>query len=367
MISGCGGVQDYGTLTVESMEPLAVGQRRVISAHFSDPAHVEPIEYRYEGDAIAIVDGEVRALRPNATVSVTAKTAHHSAQFTVHTVEDADAFHIRFVTVMVGEDPVPLEIYPETNKEPIRFIGAEDALCFDPAARTVVALRAGKWMIEAQTAQTTTWFWVEAFERDPKDPRWMPWDEDYQKELIARAQSEMTPSSTVFIGDSFFDSRWFWTDFYDTYRGKDALCYGLAGATAYDWMDLAPKLFAGVKPANLVINLGTNHLYDDGDSTDRAAAALRQWFEQLHKLLPDTKIYYFSVALRSYASPAGDTHQLNEATRKWCEGKDWIIYLDIEAEMTADRLLDGIHPKEYSSYIAALEKSGLVMAEKSPK
>ena len=77
---------DNGTLTIENIENLPVGQRIKINAVFTPSGVYEPISYTFEGNDIEISNGYVRARVPDKTVTVTAKTAHHEVKFTVSTV-----------------------------------------------------------------------------------------------------------------------------------------------------------------------------------------------------------------------------------------------------------------------------------------
>lgn len=47
-------------------------------------------------------------------------------------------------------------------------------------------------------------------------------------------QKGVSGSTTLFIGDSFFDSG-FWSDFYDVYAGKDVIRAGVGSSTTFDW------------------------------------------------------------------------------------------------------------------------------------
>lgn len=79
------GEKDYGTLTVNDIENLKIGETREITAVFSNEEYASAIEYEFKGNAIKIEDGRVTALSGGRTVPVTARTEYHETTFTVKT------------------------------------------------------------------------------------------------------------------------------------------------------------------------------------------------------------------------------------------------------------------------------------------
>ena len=148
--------------------------------------------------------------------------------------------------------------------------------------------------------------------------------------------SEMT---TLFVGDSFF-SESYWSDFYDTYKGKDVLLAGIAGTTTYDWNIFADTYLAYTNPKNLVVHLGTNDIHDDGDNAQTTIQNLQALFTKIHALknYEDTKIYYFGIPYKKstmYGNNASFSAQhkktidaVNAAMKTWCEEQGWITYID---------------------------------------
>ena len=74
--------------------------------------------------------------------------------------------------------------------------------------------------------------------------------------------------------NSFFDNRDYWTDFYERFAGKDAICAGIGGTTTYDWEFFVKSFSKQPAPKNIVVNLGTNNFYDDGDTVEEATEGL---------------------------------------------------------------------------------------------
>lgn len=187
----------------------------------------------------------------------------------------------------------------------------------------------------------------------------------YSKQLLSLCISDCA-AGTLFLGDSFFDIRYFCEGFQEQYAGKNAVAAGIGGATTYDWQQLAPRFFPKVSPKNLVVNLGTNNFYDDHDALEEAIQNLQALFSQLHGLLPETQIYYFSIVHREDPCYSREIDAANAALKNWCEGKEWMHFLDIVNEMPAFALRDGVHPKpeSYPIFWEKLSASGIEIAEK---
>lgn len=198
-------------------------------------------------------------------------------------------------------------------------------------------------------------------------------DEDWVcAEYAALYESEGTDGkTTVFIGDSFFNGTNFWTNFNEIYAGKDAQIAGISSTTTYDWEQIMlDRVFLhNMNPKNIVMDIGTNNFYDDGDSTDTAIESVQRMFTLMHDKMPETHIWYFSVAQRTNTSYRQNVSDLNDAMQAWCADKDWITFIDVEDLMTAEyiRPADGVHPTldaYVDVYAAQLEKAGCVIEDK---
>ena len=164
--------------------------------------------------------------------------------------------------------------------------------------------------------------------------------EQLSREYLVKARKDKT---TLFVGDSFFDKRYFWTDFEATFLGCDAVCAGIGSTTTYDWAELFPKYFSAVPPKNLVINLGTNNFYDVLDTAEVAQINLQNLLTSFCGLLPQTNVYYFSISQRLDKRFAVEVSQTNAVMKEWCV-KHGVTFVDVESLLTEDLLLDGVHP-----------------------
>ena len=123
-----------------------------------------------------------------------------------------------------------------------------------------------------------------------------------------------------------------------------------------------------MQPKNLVVNLGTNNLAADGDTVEGLAENLQRLFTLLHDKMPNTNIYYFSIAQRvDTTAHATKISAVNALMEQWCEYKDWITFVDVEGRVSSSDLKDGLHPKDetYTNiYVPALEAAGCVVERK---
>ncbi len=172
--------------------------------------------------------------------------------------------------------------------------------------------------------------------------------------------------STIFIGDSFFDD-YFWSSFYASYPGKEVIQMGISATTSYDWEQYATSWLKNTKPQNIVMHMGTNNVYDDGDGATSATSALQRMFTVIHDALPDTQIYWFSISQRSDvgSDKQGVVKTVNKNMKNWCDERDYITYIHTVDILTANMLRDGVHPKpeNYYVFVNALAKTDIVIAD----
>lgn len=361
---------ENGTLTIADIENLPVGKKVQINAVFTPTSVYEPVSYTFEGNDIEISNGYIMAIVPDKTIAITAKTRYHEVMFTVTTVRPETL--VRNVTVWVGYPASPLpDVSYFKEGETITWIGEKpDIAVLDKGSRTLTAVAAGSFTLTAQTEGYAEIYNVTVKSVSKTGKKWQL-DQDktsYANVLRSKWNSDGNDGkTTLFIGDSFFDVRYFWTDFYGAYAGKDAICAGISGATTYDWEQYAETFLRQTAPKNLVVNLGTNNFYDDHDSSETATESLQRMFTLIRSILPDTKIYYFAITQRSDTSYKTGVSETNAAMKAWCEGYSFITFLDTEQALTVGTLLeDGIHPKleTYSVFMGALAESKIEMENK---
>ena len=273
-------------------------------------------------------------------------------------VEKDILFSVPDVTAWVG--------YPASDFYPVFTDGAaEEKLTFeydrgvleiDAGKNTVKALKEGTYEVRASSehsAETVFTVRAKAVDRSAKDGKGnSKWSAgSFASRAASRAntwkESGNAGVTTVFIGDSFFDDG-FWTNFYtgDYYGGYDALRLGISATTTYDWETWAKGWLADTDPRNIVMHMGTNNVYDDGDDSETASDGLKRLFTMIHDSLPDAKIYWFSISQRSYdAKRQATVKQVNEELKSWCAQRSYITYIHTADTLTAGMLKDGTHPK----------------------
>lgn len=191
---------------------------------------------------------------------------------------------VRNITAWVGYPASPLpDVSYFKDGETITWSGENpDIAVLNKTKRTLSAVAAGSFTLTAQTEGYSEIYNVTVKSVSKTGKKWQLDQErtDYANQMKNKwDMSGNDGKTTLFIGDSFFDVRYFWTNFYSSYAGKDAICAGLSGATTYDWEQYAETFLRQTAPKNLVVNLGTNNFYDDHDSSETGN---RKFAENVH-------------------------------------------------------------------------------------
>ncbi len=368
-----GGPMDYGTLTIADVEDLSTqeGTRARLRPQFSNPEYKEDVTYSFEGNDIVIENGYVTALVGGKTVTVTAKTSHHEVTFTVTTVAFYGKLSIEDVYAWVDYPESELDVFfsiPEMA-EALTYEYDETALTVDPEKKTVKALKTGTYTVKARSENFSASFTVSVPAVDTTGSRYdtTPFNNYLNTLRDTWFQSGHTDKTTLFIGDSFFDVRYFWTNFYTTYADKDALCCGIGSTTTFDWEVFTESFLKYTAPKNIVMHMGTNNVYDDQTSVEETVSGLQRMFYLMHEAVPNAKITWFTVTHRGYGpEQQAIVDAVNDAMQRWCANRSWIDCIDTSSQLTADMLFDSVHPKleHYAVFVDALKKAGLEMIDK---
>lgn len=261
-------------------------------------------------------------------------------------------------------------------KEALTYEYDESAIQINGELNTVKALKEGDFEVKATSEHFEAKFTVHARAVDKTatdnngQSKWsastFEWLEPYKRDdWNTRGKAGVT---TVFVGDSFFDS-YFWSNFYDAdyYEDYEAIILGIGGSTTYDWEDLVNGWFGETDPKNIVMHLGTNNVYDDGDDTETTIASLQRLFTMIHTKLPNAKIYWFSISQRNYDQPLRKiVKNVNKAMKEWCDQRDYITYIHTVDTLTTGMLRDGIHPlvEYYTVFRDALKETDIEIIRK---
>ena len=278
---------------------------------------------------------------------------------------------VRNITAWLGYPSIPLPASYFRVGETVTWDGENAQIAtFDRVHRTLVPIAAGSFTLTASTDGYSEIYNVTVKAVDKSGNKWQldAGRTAYAEQLKAKwATDGNADKTTLFIGDSFFDVRNFWTNFYTTYADTDAICAGIGSTTTYDWEQYAETFLQYTAPKNIVVHLGTNNIYSDGDDLQTATENLQRLFMLVHDKLPSAKIYYFAITQRSNTAHETTVSQTNAAMKQWCAGYDWITFLDTEQALTKDMLKDGIHPQlqYYSVFTDALKDSDIDMQAKA--
>ena len=364
--------EDYGTLTVNDIEGVMEGTTGVdIEYTFSNPAYAEEITYTFDGNDIEIVNGKINVLVGGKTVTVTAKTSHHETTFTVTTLIDYGELNFTDVYAWVGYPASELdyEFSKPERKEAFTYKYDATKLTIDAEKNTVKALVAGDVEVTVESEHFADKFTVHAEQVNKNDACYtVPADFNTRIEgkLAEYRNKGNDGHTTLFIGDSFFDERWFWTDFNRTYAGKDALIAGVSSSTTYDWEHFTQTFLKNVSPKQIAMHMGTNNVYDDKKSATETVSSLQRMFYLMHDAMPQTHIYWFNISQRSEGdSEIGIVATVNSAMKKWAANREWITLIDTSSKLTNDMLRDNVHPKleYYSVFVNALKDAGAVIED----
>lgn len=370
------------TLAINDMEIYVGDPATAIVATFSDESRRESISYDYDASVITIKGGKVTA-KEEGVVTVTATTASCKTSFKVTCLPAREMISIADTYAWVGYPATDLSpvLADELKDETITYTYDESMVSIE--GNSLTALKAGDLEVTATAGDYRTTFIVTCKEVDQsshlyyinKNDGWLNANDTFRTQWGVRGTDNKT---TIFIGDSFFDCRSFWTDFYEYYGAYDALCLGIGGTTSHTWemlltghalLEGRTPLLKDVQAKNVVVNLGNNNIYNDSTETEQTVEDLERFYTLLHGCMPQAKLYIYSVTARNFDSalnPRRTVKETNAALNEWCASKDWITFIDLQDVMTSDKLKDNIHPKleHYSFFVDALASTDIEIEEK---
>lgn len=353
---------------------LIVGQTVKLVPKFSRPEVVEDITYTTRSTYIALNGDEVTGLIGNKLVKVLAKSEHFSTVININTSNE-NGLLISDVNSWISEEEMPIaDIVPlfedESKKEELNYEYDEEGFTITNDNK-VLPKKTGAYKVLATSKHYGVEFSVNItnIRKDTTE-----WDSSKfisrANTLKSRYQNDgIDGVTTAFIGSSYFDERWFWTD-YNTnsyYINRNIQAYGISEATTYDWENLHDTIFHNASPKNFAIGIGSNNIFDDKDSAITTISSLERLFYVLRDNYPSTNLYWFSMVKRAGGSYSTVIDMVNDAIKKFCDSRDWITYVEIGKLFDTSMLRDGVHPKleYYKLFVDELEKAGcqFTMAE----
>ncbi|MBE6667338.1 MAG: hypothetical protein E7607_03400 [Ruminococcaceae bacterium] len=176
----------------------------------------------------------------------------------------------------------------------------------------------------------------------------------------------------LFVGDSFFNPDNWWTSFYTDYATKKAYTVGISSSRTEHWQVISERLVYPYNPKAVVLHIGTNDIFDGGDSGATTAQSIITLLNTYHERMPNTNIYWFTIEPRvgkDFTQPKA----ANDAVKAFASDKDWLVVLDSaswcfngDGSVNSAFFKDGVHPanEKYELYRQALTDAGLVMENK---
>ncbi len=288
---------------------------------------------------------------------------------TAQNEEPFGEFSIPSLNAWIGYPASDIDVSSEVpiDKSKIVFKYDESKIEIDTVAMKVTAKTKGSVKVEASSPDGSykTTFYVKCEEVDKKSKDYDTSSyENYLKTLKGYWTANGHDGETsLFIGDSFFDERFYWTDFKTVNKEIDALCCGISATTTCDWEKFAKSFLSSTDPKNIIMHIGTNNVYDDNMTEGETVSALQRMFYVIHDVCPYANIYWFNISQRNYDEGRQKiVAKVNEKMAKWCENRDWLTCVDTSSKLTNDMLRDGIHPKlqYYSVFMDELNKTDIV-------
>ncbi|MBO4356182.1 MAG: SGNH/GDSL hydrolase family protein, partial [Clostridia bacterium] len=240
-------------------------------------------------------------------------------------------FTVRSVIAWIGYPASEIDLISEVPVDTSRIVFDYDSekLEIDPLSMTVTVKAKGNFKVTASSpdGSYSTSFNVKGEEVNKKTSKYDTSSyNDYVKTLRSDWKVHGKPGETsVFIGDSFFDIRWFFTNFDNVTKDFDALCYGVSATTSCDWEIFAESFLQETDPKNIIMHIGTNNIYDDGMSESETVSALQRMFYVIHQICPYSNIYWFNISQRNYdVNLQKIVSKVNSRMAEWCECRSWI-------------------------------------------
>ena len=365
---------DYGTLTISDVT-VEFGKTATINPVFSTIK--EDITYSYDTSKISISGNTVTGVAPESVVTVTATTAHLSTTFTVTVGKDYGTLTIANITTYNGFYAKATPVF-STESESISY--SFDTSKLSVSGNTFTGKSVGTFTVTATTAHLSTTFNVTVKDTDYLDrggyqngsTGFLSTFNSFNENLKNYAHD--SGELAMFIGDSFFDSRYFFTDFYERFAYENAFTLGVSSSKADQWEWYIQKLYAE-NPKTIVIHIGTNDIFDGGQNANQVTETLKRLFNSIKENLPNTQVYWFSIEPRRAASDTNGNAiavTVNNNIKSYLSSNNVAVYMDSYTFFNANQndtyYRDTVHPTTplgYDKLMEILSASGHTFTKNS--
>ena len=365
---------DYGTLTIANVS-VEYGKTATINPVFSTIK--EDITYSYDTSKITISGNTVTGKVAESVVTVTATTAHLSTTFTVTVGKNYGTLTIADITTYNGFYAKATPVFSKTS-ESITY--SFDTSKLSVSGNAFTGKSVGTFTVTASTAHLSTTFKVTVKSTDYLDrggyqngsTGFLNTFNSFNNGLKNYAHD--SGQLAMFIGDSFFDSRYFFTDFYERFAYENAYTLGVSSSKADQWEWYIQKLYAE-NPKTIVIHIGTNDIFDGGQNASQVTETLKRLFNNIKENLPETKVYWFSIEPRRGAGDADGNAiavQVNNNIKSYLSTNKVAVYMDsytfFNANQNETYYRDLVHPTiplGYDKLMEILSASGHTFTKNS--
>jgi lysophospholipase L1-like esterase len=135
-------------------------------------------------------------------------------------------------------------------------------------------------------------------------------------------------NKVLLCGSSFME---YWESSEEDFLPLTTYNVGVSSTVVADWDKWVDKMIVPFKPRAVVIYVGSNDIHGSIGSKEGGAVAeeVKALFEKIHEKLPETVVYYISIAPTISREKVWDeAEKCNKAVEKYCAEKDYLKFID---------------------------------------
>ena len=222
---------------------------------------------------VAGCQGPVNSSNNSSTNDVSVTDSNSSTTSSPYEdVVDYGTLTVKDMVAYVGNRPKAIEFTfsIDDKAEEIEYIYDGDSILIEDGKVTALAGGTSTTVI-AKTEHHETSFNVKC---EAVESRFTGDVEFFLNEQKVR---DVKPGTTLFAGDSFFDYRYFWTNFYGDIEGNTYIT-GIGATNIDGWLCYAERLIYDLKPANVVLHIGSNDFWDLHRNNNQVFSQFKKFF-----------------------------------------------------------------------------------------
>lgn len=168
------------------------------------------------------------------------------------------------------------------------------------------------------------------------------YSKDWRPQAILDTYKPRKDKGKVILAGSSYMERW--ENAGDALEPYEILNMGIGGSKVDDWLRLYKKLIVPYKPKAIVLCSGDNNMHGStgSESGNGTAGKVMRLLGQLQKELPDTEIYYVSVAPNPHRWKVWKEMQIcNRRVENYCKTKKKLHFIDMAPHLLKKGKLQG--------------------------